>query len=217
VRALTHPHPPSVSACLRPGVCRGAHTLLRPPHPRPQGPHPPATHPQPAEGLTPCCALRTHTHRGPTVTELESEAPFEGGGWKCPADKPYAYGGGADCCSEEVDFQAESCTGTTSRCPSGQTRTKMDMCSPIPSTGSSGCAGYCDKHTTSWEWKCFWSAGVCSTCDECTAWNAPVGPRCEPWCERHTKDWTTKCSWKSEVSEAALCDLEPREQTQSQT
>ena len=39
---------------------------------------------------------------------------------------------------------------------------------------------------------------------------------CYPWCAGNTNDWTTKCSWKSGVSDAALCDLEPREQTQPQ-
>ena len=67
----------------------------------------------------------------------------------------------------------------------------------------SGCAGWCDNHATSWELKCFWSAGVCTTCDECTEGNAPLGPRCEPWCAGNTMDWTTKCSWKSE--ECSTC------------
>jgi hypothetical protein len=51
-----------------------------------------------------------------------------GGGWRCPAARPYAYSGGVNCCSDDVGFSAESCTGTTSRCPSGQSRNEKDHC-----------------------------------------------------------------------------------------
>jgi uncharacterized membrane protein YgcG len=59
------------------------------------------------------------------------------GGWRCPAARPYAYSGGVNCCSDDVGFSAESCFGTTSRCPSGQSENEMDMCSNAVGTSTS--------------------------------------------------------------------------------
>ena len=142
--SMSHPPSSTLSLCVSASrsLPRGSHPAA-PSAPTPTGAPPALSLPRGSPPAAP--SAHAHTHRGPTITELKAEAPFE-----------------------------------------------------------SGCAGWCDNHTTSWEWKCFWSAGVCTTCDECTEWNAPVGPRCEPWCAGHTNDWTTKCSWKSEVSDAAL-------------